>query len=75
MRRDVKIVYKILVGKSEGRKLLEIPMPRSKVVAKMDLKYVGFEGVDWIQLAEEKNFEPWRYLSIQHLCDYLSKLH
>jgi hypothetical protein len=42
----VKSAYKILVGKSEWKKLIEIPRPRGKDDVKMNLKKMGFGAVE-----------------------------
>ena len=51
-------VYRILVGKPEGRRLLERPRRRWENNIKMNLQEVGCGGMDWIELAEDK--ERWR---------------
>jgi hypothetical protein len=43
-------VYKILVGKPEGRKLLRRPRRRWEGSIKMDLKEIGWEVMGWIRL-------------------------
>jgi hypothetical protein len=52
--------YRILVGKSEGKK----PLCRSKRRwghnIKMDLRKIGWGGIDWIDLAQDR--EQWRAL-------------
>ena len=47
-RRDV---YRVLVGKPEGKRPLGRPRPRWEDNIKMDLHEVGCRGMDWIQLA------------------------
>jgi hypothetical protein len=51
-------VYRILVGRPEGRK----PLGRSRRGwennTKMDLREVGWEGMDWIELAEVRDRWP-----------------
>jgi len=51
-------VYKVLVGKSEGKIPLRRPRPRWEDT--MDLPRVGCEGMDWIDLAQDMN--RWRAL-------------
>jgi hypothetical protein len=49
-----------LVGKREGRRPLERPRRRWEDNIKMDLREVGWGGIDWIDLAE--NRDRWRTL-------------
>jgi hypothetical protein len=44
-------VYRVLVGKPEGRRPLGRPRCRWVDNIKMDLQDVGFRGMDWIGLA------------------------
>jgi len=44
-------VYRILVGKPEGKRPLGRPRRRWEDNIKMDLQEVGCEGMDWIELA------------------------
>ena len=44
----------VLVGKPEGKRPLRRPRLRRKDNIKMDLQEVGCEGMDWIELAEDK---------------------
>jgi len=48
-------VYRLLVGKPEGKKPVGIPRPRWEDNIKMDLQEVGFEGMDWIVLAQDSD--------------------
>jgi hypothetical protein len=41
-------MYRVLVGKLEGKRPLGRPRCRWKDNIKMDLKEVGCEGMDWI---------------------------
>jgi hypothetical protein len=43
-----------LVGKPERRRLLGKPMRRWEDNIKVDLKEVGCEGMDWIDLAQDR---------------------
>jgi hypothetical protein len=45
-------VYRVLVGKSEGKRLLGRPRRRWEDNIKMDLQEVGCGGMDWIELAQ-----------------------
>jgi hypothetical protein len=51
-------MYRVVVGKPEGK----IPLGRPRHIwednIKMDLQKVGFGGMDWIKLAQDR--ERWR---------------
>jgi hypothetical protein len=51
-------VYKVLVGKPEGRRPLGRPRRGWENGVRMDLREIGFEGVDWIRLAQDR--DRWR---------------
>jgi hypothetical protein len=51
-------VYRILVGKSEGRRPPWRLRRRWEDDIKKDLQEVGCGGVDWIELAQDSN--RWR---------------
>jgi hypothetical protein len=53
-------VYKVLVRKPEGKRPLGRPKRRWEGNIKMDLQEVGYGGMDWIELAEER--DRWRAL-------------
>ena len=53
-------VYRVLVGKPEGKRPLGRPRRRWEDNIKMDLQEVGFWGVDWIELAQDR--DRWRAL-------------
>jgi hypothetical protein len=44
-------VYKVLVGKPEGKRPLGRPRRRWEDGIRMDLREIGLWGVDWIRLA------------------------
>ena len=53
-------VYRILVGKPEGKRLLGRPRPRWVDNIRTDLQEVGYEYMDWIGLAQDR--DSWRTL-------------
>jgi hypothetical protein len=57
MGEDRKL-YKVLVGKLEGRRPLERPRRRWEDGIRMDIREIGLGGVDWIGLAQDR--DRWR---------------
>jgi hypothetical protein len=53
-------VYRVLVGKPEGKRLLGRPRRRWKDNFKLDLQEVGGGRVDWMELAQDR--DRWRAL-------------
>jgi hypothetical protein len=53
-------VYMVLVGKPEGKRPLERPRRRWEDAIKMDLGEIGWGGVEWIHLAQDR--DHWRAL-------------
>ena len=47
-------VYRVLVGKPEGKRPLGRPRRRWEDAIKMDLQEVGCGGMDWIELAQDR---------------------
>jgi len=50
-----KDVYRILMGKPEGRRPLGRPRRRWEDNIKMDLQEVRCRGMDWIELAQDRD--------------------
>jgi len=48
-------VYRVLVGKPEGKRTLGRPRRRWEDNIKMDLHEVGCGGMDWIKLAQDRD--------------------
>jgi hypothetical protein len=57
---ETRNAYRILVGKSEGKRPLGRPRCRWVDNIKMDLTEIGWDGVDWIELAQDR--DQWRAL-------------
>ena len=55
-----RVVYRVLVGKLEGKRTLERPRRRWVDNIGMDLQDVGCGYVDWIGLAQDR--DRWRTL-------------
>jgi hypothetical protein len=47
-------LYRVLLGKPEGKRPLGRPRRRWEDNIKMDLQEVGCGGVDWIDLAQDR---------------------
>ena len=48
-------MYRVLVGKPEGKRPLGRPRLRWEDNIKTDLQEVGFGGMDWIKLAQDRD--------------------
>jgi hypothetical protein len=59
--------YGTLVGKSEGKRPLGTPRHKWVANKKMDLRETGWDGMDWIDLAQDR--DQWRALvnTVQNL--------
>jgi hypothetical protein len=53
--REERVVYRVLVGKPEGKRPLGRPRHRWEDISKMNFQEVGCGGVDWIGLAEDRD--------------------
>jgi hypothetical protein len=53
-------VYKVLVGKPEGKRPLGRLRRRWEHGIRMDLREIGWRSVEWIQLAQDR--DRWRVL-------------
>jgi len=51
---DRRGLYRVLVGKPEGKRPLARPRRRWEDNIKMDLQEVGCVGMDWIELARDR---------------------
>jgi hypothetical protein len=53
-------VYRVLVGRPEGKRPLERPRCRWEDGIRMDLREIGWGGVEWIHVAQAG--DQWRAL-------------
>jgi hypothetical protein len=53
-------VYRVLVGKPEGKRPLERPRRKWEDGIKMNLREIGCRGVQWIHLAQDRDL--WQAL-------------
>jgi hypothetical protein len=51
---ETRNVYRILVGKSEGKRPRGRPRHRWVDNIKIHLREIGLDGMDWIELAEDR---------------------
>jgi hypothetical protein len=58
--------YRIFVGKPEGKRPLGKPRRRSVDNIKMDLREIGWDGVDRIDMAQDR--DQWRAFMKIVLC-------
>jgi hypothetical protein len=54
-RRNMRLVYKILVGEHEGKRICGRPWSRWEDNIERDLWEIAWEGVDWMQLAQDRD--------------------
>jgi hypothetical protein len=57
-RGEGRGVYRVLVGRLEGKRPLERPRRRWEDNIKMDLREIGIDGANWIRLAQNRG--QWR---------------
>jgi hypothetical protein len=55
-----RLAYRVLVGRTEGRRLLERPRHRWEDNIKMDFRDMGWGSMDWIDLAQDR--DSWQAL-------------
>jgi hypothetical protein len=47
--------YRILVGRPKGKRLLGRPRRKRVDSIKIDLREIGWDGMDWIDLVQDKD--------------------
>jgi hypothetical protein len=57
---ETRNAYRIMVGMPAGKRLLGRPRRRWVDNIKMNLREIGWDGMDWIDLAQ--NRDQWRVL-------------
>jgi hypothetical protein len=62
---DKRNAYRILVGKPEGKRPLGGPRRRWVVTVLMILREIGWDGMDWIDLVQDR--DQWRALVITEM--------
>jgi hypothetical protein len=53
--RDRRVVYKVLLGRPEGRRHLEDPGVDGRIPLKLTFKNIVWQGVDWIDMDQERD--------------------
>jgi hypothetical protein len=72
--RAKRNAYRILVGKPEGKRLLGRPKRRWVDNIEMDLREIGWDDMDWIDLPQVRN--RWRAFVNTEICwEVLEYLH
>jgi hypothetical protein len=59
---EVRVVYRVLAGRPKGKRPLGRPRHTWLDNIKMDLREVGIDGTNWIQLAEDR-VSWWAFVS------------
>jgi hypothetical protein len=57
---ETRNAHRILVGKRQGKRPLGRPRRRRVDIIKMYIREIGWDGRDWIDLAQDR--EQWRAL-------------
>jgi hypothetical protein len=52
--REGRSVYRVLVGRAEGKRPLGRTRRRWEDNTKMDLREIGIDGANWIQLSQDR---------------------
>jgi hypothetical protein len=60
--REGRSVYRVLVGSPEGKRPLGRPRHRWEDNIKMDLREIGIDGANWIQLAQDR-VQWWAFVN------------
>jgi len=62
---EERVVYRVLVGKAEGKIPLGRPMRRWVDNIRMNLQEVGCEYMDWIGLAQDR--DRWQFREMRRI--------
>jgi transposase len=57
-----RCVYRVLVGRPEGERPLGRPRLRWEDNIKLDLREIGIDGANWIQLAQDR-VQWWAFVN------------
>jgi hypothetical protein len=69
---EIRSAYNIFVGKPEGNRPFRRPKHRWEDNIKMDLREIGFWGVNWVHMAQDRG--QWQALVniIMNLWEFLT---
>jgi hypothetical protein len=70
---EVRIAYKSLVGKPEGKRPLGRTRCRKEENVRMDLGEIWCEDVDWMHVAQDR--DQWRSCGTQRFSTVFTKAH
>jgi hypothetical protein len=59
---EVRGVYRVLVGRPEGKRQLGRPRRRWEDNIKMDLRETGIDGANWIRLDQDR-IQWWSFVN------------
>jgi hypothetical protein len=59
-------VYRVSVGRPEGKRPLGRPRRRWEDNIKLDLREIGIDGANWIQLAQDR-VQWWAFVTVMNL--------
>jgi hypothetical protein len=64
----MRLPCKVLIRKPQGKRPLERPRRRWEDITRKDLREIGWEGVEWIHLVQNK--DHWRAVvnTVLNLC-------
>jgi hypothetical protein len=71
-KNEKRNAYNILVRKLEGKRPLGRPRRRWVDNVKMDLREIGWDGIDWLDMAQDR--DQWRSLVNIKCCKVLEWL-
>jgi hypothetical protein len=63
MHGGVRGVYRVLIGKPKSKRPLGRPRHRWEDNIKMDLREIGIDGANWIQLAQDR-VQQWAFVNL-----------
>jgi hypothetical protein len=62
-RGEEKGVYRVLAGRTEGKRPLGRPRRRWEDNIKMDFREIRIDGAKWIRLSQDRVIQWWAFVS------------